>query len=79
MAGKLIHFDGPLAFTADDLLRATAEIMGKSTYGTVYKAMLEGGSMVDLSGCGRRSPRARRSSGLRRWRSVTSGIPTFSR
>ncbi|XP_072996543.1 probably inactive leucine-rich repeat receptor-like protein kinase IMK2 [Typha latifolia] len=44
--GKLVHFDGPLAFTADDLLCATAEIMGKSTYGTVYKATLEDGSEV---------------------------------
>ncbi|CAJ1858284.1 unnamed protein product [Sphenostylis stenocarpa] len=44
--GKLVHFDGPIAFTADDLLCATAEIMGKSTYGTVYKAILEDGSQV---------------------------------
>ncbi|KAF3331834.1 inactive leucine-rich repeat receptor-like protein kinase IMK2-like protein [Carex littledalei] len=44
--GKLVHFDGQLAFTADDLLCATAEIMGKSTYGTVYKATLEDGSQV---------------------------------
>ncbi|TKY47592.1 inactive leucine-rich repeat receptor protein kinase IMK2 [Spatholobus suberectus] len=44
--GKLVHFDGPMAFTADDLLCATAEIMGKSTYGTVYKAILDDGSQV---------------------------------
>lgn len=44
--GKLVHFDGPMVFTADDLLCATAEIMGKSTYGTVYKATLEDGSEV---------------------------------
>ncbi|CAH8384530.1 unnamed protein product [Eruca vesicaria subsp. sativa] len=44
--GKLVHFDGPLAFTADDLLCATADVMGKSTYGTVYKATLEDGSQV---------------------------------
>ncbi|XAR65984.1 Non-specific serine/threonine protein kinase [Bertholletia excelsa] len=44
--GKLVHFDGPMAFTADDLLCATAEIMGKSTYGTVYKATLEDGNQV---------------------------------
>jgi len=35
--------DGCLVFTADDLLCATAEVMGKSTYGTVYKATLEDG------------------------------------
>ncbi|PIA37471.1 hypothetical protein AQUCO_03000208v1 [Aquilegia coerulea] len=44
--GKLVHFDGPSVFTADDLLCATAEIMGKSTYGTIYKATLEDGSQV---------------------------------
>ncbi|KAL2549812.1 putative inactive leucine-rich repeat receptor-like protein kinase IMK2 [Forsythia ovata] len=44
--GKLVHFDGPMIFTADDLLCATAEIMGKSTYGTVYRATLEDGSQV---------------------------------
>ncbi|GAB2299356.1 Probable leucine-rich repeat receptor-like protein kinase imk3 [Dionaea muscipula] len=44
--GKLVHFDGPMIFTADDLLCATAEIMGKSTYGTVYKATLEDGNQV---------------------------------
>ncbi|VFQ99502.1 unnamed protein product [Cuscuta campestris] len=44
--GKLVHFDGPLGFAADDLLCATAEVMGKSTYGTAYKATLEDGSEV---------------------------------
>ncbi|XP_051121197.1 probable leucine-rich repeat receptor-like protein kinase IMK3 [Andrographis paniculata] len=44
--GKLVHFDGPMAFSADDLLCATAEIMGKSTYGTVYKATMEDGIQV---------------------------------
>jgi Leucine-rich repeat (LRR) protein len=44
--GKLVHFDGPLTFTADDLLCATAEILGRSTYGTVYKATMEDGSYV---------------------------------
>ncbi|KAL9226728.1 hypothetical protein vseg_002506 [Gypsophila vaccaria] len=46
IGGKLVHFDGPFVFTADDLLCATAEIMGKSTYGTVYKATLEDGNQV---------------------------------
>lgn len=44
--GKLVHFEGPLQFTADDLLCATAEVLGKSTYGTVYKATLENGSHI---------------------------------
>ncbi|KAL6994669.1 putative leucine-rich repeat receptor-like protein kinase imk3 [Sarracenia purpurea var. burkii] len=44
--GKLVHFEGPFLFAADDLLCATAEIMGKSTYGTIYKATLEDGNQV---------------------------------
>ncbi|GMI71446.1 inflorescence meristem receptor-like kinase 2 [Hibiscus trionum] len=48
MGGKLVHFDGPFVFTADDLLCATAEIMGKSTYGTAYKATLEDGNQVSV-------------------------------
>ncbi|KAK4432245.1 putative inactive leucine-rich repeat receptor-like protein kinase IMK2 [Sesamum alatum] len=44
--GKLVHFDGPFVFTADDLLCATAEIMGKSSYGTCYKATLEDNNQV---------------------------------
>ncbi|KAM3689930.1 hypothetical protein ACJW31_09G082900 [Castanea mollissima] len=44
--GKLVHFDGPFLFTADDLLCATAEIMGKSAYGTAYKATLEDNNQV---------------------------------
>ncbi|KAM7265055.1 hypothetical protein ACFE04_002738 [Oxalis oulophora] len=46
MGGKLVHFDGPFVFTADDLLCATAEIMGKSTYGTAYKATFEDSNQV---------------------------------
>ncbi len=46
VGGKLVHFDDPLSFTADDLLCATAEVLGKSTYGTVYKATLENGSNI---------------------------------
>ncbi|KAL1539496.1 putative leucine-rich repeat receptor-like protein kinase imk3 [Salvia divinorum] len=44
--GKLVHFDGPFVFTADDLLCATAEIMGKSSYGTAYKATLDDNNHV---------------------------------
>ncbi|PWA48770.1 Leucine-rich repeat-containing protein [Artemisia annua] len=44
--GKLVHFEGGMEFTADDLLCATAEILGKSTYGTVYKASLVEGKQV---------------------------------
>ncbi|KAL4296660.1 hypothetical protein GQ457_12G008300 [Hibiscus cannabinus] len=48
MGGKLVHFDGPSVFTADDLLCATAEIMEKITYGTAYKATLEDGNQVSV-------------------------------
>ncbi|XP_051122765.1 probable leucine-rich repeat receptor-like protein kinase IMK3 [Andrographis paniculata] len=44
--GKLVHFDGQMDFSADDLLCATAEILGKSTYGTVYRATMENGVQV---------------------------------
>eukprot|EP00250_Pteridium_aquilinum_P015011 c22326_g1_i2 orf=415-2790(-) len=46
IGGKLVHFEGSLGFAADDLLCATAEVVGKSTYGTVYKATLEDGNQV---------------------------------
>jgi len=46
VGGKLVQFEGPLQFTADDLLCATAEVLGKSTYGTVYKATLENGNHI---------------------------------
>lgn len=46
VGGKLVHFEGPLQFSADDLLCATAEVLGKSTYGTVYKATLENGNHI---------------------------------
>lgn len=40
IGGKLVHFDGTIVFAADDLLCATAEIMGKGVYGTAYKATM---------------------------------------
>ncbi|KAJ7538498.1 hypothetical protein O6H91_11G051000 [Diphasiastrum complanatum] len=46
--GKLVLFDGAGSFTANDLLCATAEVMGKSAYGTDYKATLENGSAITV-------------------------------
>eukprot|EP00249_Psilotum_nudum_P030476 c43128_g1_i1 orf=605-2923(-) len=46
VGGRLVHFNGSLNFSADDLLCATAEVLGKSTYGTVYKATLDDGNQV---------------------------------
>ncbi|ANM63870.1 meristematic receptor-like kinase [Arabidopsis thaliana] len=72
--GKLVHFDGPMAFTADDLLCATAEIMGKSTYGTVYKATLEDGSQVAVKRLRERSPKVKKSLRMRLTSWEESGI-----
>lgn len=37
---------GPRVFDLDDLLRASAEVLGKGNYGTTYKAALENGVAV---------------------------------
>ncbi|KAI7727751.1 hypothetical protein M8C21_013141 [Ambrosia artemisiifolia] len=41
-----VHIDGTMSFTLDDILRASAEVMGRSTYGTYYKANLETGDRI---------------------------------
>ncbi|GAA0170133.1 hypothetical protein LIER_40895 [Lithospermum erythrorhizon] len=42
---RLIFFEGSnLAFDLEDLLSASAEVLGKGTFGTTYKAALEGAS-----------------------------------
>ncbi|PPR88845.1 hypothetical protein GOBAR_AA31846 [Gossypium barbadense] len=44
---KLVFFEGGVySFDLDDLLRASAEVLGKGTVGTSYKALLEEGTMV---------------------------------
>lgn len=44
---KLVFFDGcSYTFDLEDLLRASAEVLGKGSYGTAYKAVLEDGTMV---------------------------------
>ncbi|KAM0017864.1 putative protein kinase RLK-Pelle-LRR-III family [Helianthus debilis subsp. tardiflorus] len=40
---ELVHFDGTMSFTLEDLLRGSAEVMGKSTYRIYYKATLANG------------------------------------
>ena len=43
----IICFEGPnLAFDLEDLLRASAEVLGKGTFGTTYKAALEDATTV---------------------------------
>ncbi|XP_073146197.1 probably inactive leucine-rich repeat receptor-like protein kinase IMK2 [Henckelia pumila] len=56
--GKLVHFDGHCVFTADDLLCATAEIMGKSSYGTTYKATLGDNNQVTVKRLREKSTKA---------------------
>ncbi|XP_076910784.1 uncharacterized protein LOC143568521 [Bidens hawaiensis] len=48
-AGKFLHFDGTTSFTADDLLNASAEVMGESTYGTYYKGTLLNGDHIAVN------------------------------
>lgn len=44
---KLVVFEGcSLSFDLEDLLRASAEVLGKGTYGTTYKAILDEATTV---------------------------------
>lgn len=44
---KLVFFEGcSFNFDLEDLLRASAEVLGKGSYGTTYKAILEEGTTV---------------------------------
>ncbi|XP_042475875.1 probable inactive receptor kinase At5g58300 [Macadamia integrifolia] len=44
---KLVFFEGcSYNFDLEDLLRASAEVLGKGSYGTAYKAILEEGTTV---------------------------------
>lgn len=46
-AKKLVFFgNSERAFDLEDLLRASAEVLGKGTFGTAYKAVLESGPVV---------------------------------
>lgn len=44
---RIVFFEGSsLAFDLEDLLRASAEVLGKGTFGTAYKANLEDATTV---------------------------------
>eukprot|EP00252_Welwitschia_mirabilis_P019307 TRINITY_DN4428_c0_g1_i1.p1 TRINITY_DN4428_c0_g1~~TRINITY_DN4428_c0_g1_i1.p1 ORF type:complete len:650 (-),score=111.85 TRINITY_DN4428_c0_g1_i1:235-2184(-) len=43
---KLVFFDRKKQFDLEDLLRASAEMLGKGTFGTAYKAVLDDGCVV---------------------------------
>lgn len=44
---RIVFFEGPaLAFDLEDLLRASAEVLGKGAFGTAYRAVLEDATTV---------------------------------
>ncbi|GFP84676.1 probable leucine-rich repeat receptor-like protein kinase at1g68400 [Phtheirospermum japonicum] len=44
--GKMVFLDGERRFELEDLLRASAEMLGKGGFGTAYKAILDDGNVV---------------------------------
>ncbi|KAJ0692902.1 putative protein kinase RLK-Pelle-LRR-III family [Helianthus annuus] len=44
--GKMVFLDGVRRFEVEDLLRASAEMLGKGGFGTAYKAVLDDGNVV---------------------------------
>ncbi|KAF5762202.1 putative protein kinase RLK-Pelle-LRR-III family [Helianthus annuus] len=44
--GRMVFFDGTRKFELEDLLRASAEMLGKGGLGTAYKAVLDDGNVV---------------------------------
>ncbi|KAG5529331.1 hypothetical protein RHGRI_029888 [Rhododendron griersonianum] len=48
LAGELFFLDVSLAFTAEQLSRAPAEVLGRSSHGTLYKATLDCGHMLTV-------------------------------
>lgn len=48
LAGELFFLDPSLAFTAEELSRAPAEVLGRSNHGTLYKATLDSGHMLTV-------------------------------
>ncbi|KAJ6369014.1 hypothetical protein OIU78_001396 [Salix suchowensis] len=48
LAGNLHLFDGSLAFTAEELSCAPAEVVGRSCHGALYKATLDSGYVMAI-------------------------------
>ncbi|KAJ1398318.1 Protein kinase domain [Sesbania bispinosa] len=44
--GRMVFFEGVKRFELEDLLRASAEMLGKGGFGTAYKAVLDDGTVV---------------------------------
>ncbi|XP_010261133.1 PREDICTED: probable inactive receptor kinase At5g10020 [Nelumbo nucifera] len=48
LAGELYFLDSSLVFTAEELSRAPAEVLGRSSHGTLYKATLDSGHILTV-------------------------------
>lgn len=48
LAGDLFFLDATLLFTAEELSRAPAEVLGRSNHGTSYKASLDNGHVLSV-------------------------------
>ncbi|XP_058084549.1 probable inactive receptor kinase At5g10020 [Magnolia sinica] len=48
LVGELFFLDSSLVFTTEELSRAPAEVLGRSSHGTLYKAMLDSGHMLTV-------------------------------
>lgn len=48
LAGELTFLDGSLIFTAEELSQAPAEVLGRSSHGTSYKATLDSGHLLTV-------------------------------
>ncbi|KAJ0260724.1 Leucine-rich repeat-containing protein [Hirschfeldia incana] len=48
LAGELFFLDVSLKLTAEELSRAPAEVLGRSSHGTLYKATLDDGHMLTV-------------------------------
>ncbi|WCJ24483.1 leucine-rich repeat transmembrane protein kinase family protein [Euphorbia peplus] len=44
--GRMVFFEGVKRFELEDLLRASAEMLGKGGFGTAYKAVLDDGNVM---------------------------------
>lgn len=48
LAGELYFLDDTISFTAEELSRAPAEVLGRSSHGTSYRATLENGMFLTV-------------------------------